>query len=96
MLPLKKRFLLFYFGLMSITGATGIGYADEVFNTRKEMVYSYRATLEREEEKNRRIQLQQYEQRLNMQKRKLIEQQDMYNLLHQKSGIPDYMNNSDN
>ncbi len=55
-----------------------------MYNPREEVEYSYRATMERRDERNREIQFQRYQQKQYLEQQRLINQQDLYNQTHQR------------
>ena len=67
------------------------GFAEQVnlhklYNAREELEYGYNAMLNRQEERNQKIQLQRYQQQEYLQQQELINQQNMYNQSHPGSG----------
>jgi hypothetical protein len=83
-----QRMLVFISALvLSFIGLAKVANADELTNLRDEMAYGYHAMLERQEEHEREIQFQEYQQRQYLQQQQTINQLDMYNQMrHQGSG----------
>lgn len=88
---MKKLLLVLSMSVfVPIMAINKVGFAEEAraedLNSAYEVKeYGHRASLERQEEKNRQIQLQQYQEREYMRHQQSMEQQYRYNPTHQGS-----------
>jgi hypothetical protein len=60
--------------------------ADELYNAREELEYSPQARMARQEERNREIQFQRYQQQQYLQNQHLMEQESLANQVHHSEG----------
>ncbi len=66
-----------------LTGISGEVRADGLYNAREELEYTPQAKMDRLEEQNRQIQFQRYQQQQYMERERLMNQESMYNLVHE-------------
>jgi hypothetical protein len=77
----------FPFLVISLPGIADEAKAEEsLYNAREELEYTSQARRDRQDERNRQIQFQQYQQQEYLQHEREMNLKSMYNQVHQNSG----------
>jgi hypothetical protein len=75
--------LAFSFMALGLSGYSTKAMAETLVGNWQELEYGHQAVLERQEERTREMQLQQYQQQQYMQQQQLMNQKNLYNQSHQ-------------